>query len=373
MRTRWLGITAVLCVLGSAAAVLAVDAPHDASFTNGSCEACHKTHNSLGGTLMIQADNNTACTVCHNDPATTINQGRLGLPWIPEDQALPGRSGSQHRWDALAEAPAYGAQNPTDSGMLKRIKDGRLQCAACHDPHADKVAFDPAAQHVSMTPGVAAAQTGGTAGAMTMTLTAPLAGAATKGYRIQVLRINASSQPEIGISHDARALDFAPTWWVHNGTTWIVGTSAGSGAKFWASGAPVQLDDGANVVVSFTGTPTIGQYWDFYVSYAHLRASNVADAMCLQCHAPRNQSHTYVEGPGDGVKVFSHPVGVTLNINGKGYDRAAANVLDANGAPQPNDGNPTNDLTLVGGTTVSCTTCHNVHNADSNSLTTDAR
>jgi predicted CXXCH cytochrome family protein len=373
MRTRWLGITAVLCVLGSAAAVLAVDAPHDGSATNGSCEACHKTHNSLGGTLMNQPDNNTACTTCHNDPTTSINQPRLGLPWIAEDQATPGKSGNQHRWDALTDAPAYGAQNPTDSGMLKRIKDGRLQCAVCHDPHADVKANDPNAQHVSMLPGVATAQTGGTAGAMTMTLTAPLAGAASKGYRLQVLRISGTT-PEIGISHNARTLDYAPSWLVHNGTTWVAGSVAGSNLKYWASGAPVQLDDGTNVVVSFTGTAVVGQFWDFYISYAHLRASNVADAMCLQCHASRNQSHTTVEGPNLTGAVYSHPVGVTLNANGQGYDRAAGNVLDASGATQTvGDGNTTNNLTLVSGTTVSCTTCHNVHNADSNSLTADPR
>jgi predicted CXXCH cytochrome family protein len=370
MRTGWLGILAVLSTVIPAAA-LGIDAPHDGSATNGTCEACHKIHNATGtGTLVNQPDNNLVCTVCHNDPTATINPGRLGLPWITEDQAVPGKGGAQHRWDALAASPAFGAALPSDPEMLKRIKDGRIQCAACHDPHADAKAFDPGALHTSASPGTATAVTGGTA-TMTMTLTAPAAAATTKGYRVQVLRITGATF-ELGISHNAKTTDGAPTWLVHNGTSWVSGTSAGSGLKFWATGAAVALDDGASVQVTFTGTAAVGQFWDFYVSYAHLRASNVADAMCLQCHAPRNQTHARVEGPNLTGDIYSHPVGVTLNINGKGYDRA--NVLDANGALQTaGDGNPTNDLTLVGGTTVSCTTCHNVHNADSNSLTNDAR
>jgi hypothetical protein len=208
---------------------------------------------------------------------------------------------------------------------------------------------------------------------MTMTLAAPTAAATTKGYRLQVLRISGSTF-ELGISHNAQPIDGPVNWLVNNGTTWVAGTSAGTGQKFWATGAPVTLDDGAAVSVTFTGTPVVGQAWEFYVAYAHLRASNVVDALCLDCHSQRNQDHTFVEGPGNGSTIFSHPVGQALGANGKGYDRAPTNMLDASGVFQATgDGNATNDLTLVGGTTVSCTTCHSVHNSDSNSLTVDPR
>jgi predicted CXXCH cytochrome family protein len=373
MRTRWLGILAVLSTVAPAAA-LAVDAPHDGSFTVGTCENCHMIHNAVGGTLLNQPDNNTACTACHNPLSTTPSGARLGLPWITEDQAFPGKSGQQHRWDALAATPAFGAKAPTDTEMLKRIKDGRIQCAACHDPHADVKAFDPTALHTSIAPGVATAQSSTPAvGSLMMTLTAPAAAAVTKGYRVQVLRTAGTSPNftfELGISHDAKTT--APTW-LNYSTSWVAGTSAGLGTKFWATGSVIALDDPA-VVVTFTGTPAVGQFWDFYVSYAHLRANNVADAMCLQCHGDRNQTHTTVGGTGNGTFIFSHPIGEALNANGGGYDRASANVLDANGLTQTaGDGNPTNDLTLDGTGKVQCTTCHNVHNADSNSLTTDAR
>jgi predicted CXXCH cytochrome family protein len=370
MRTRWLGIIAVFSALAPAAA-LGVDGPHDGSFTNGTCEACHKLHNASGGTLLNQPDNNTACNVCHNTPGTAVNQPRLGLPWLFEDQAVPGVGGAQHRWDALADAPAFGAATPGDPEMLKRIKDGRIQCAACHDVHADVKAFDPNALHTSMEPGIATAPTSGTG--MTMTLTAPTAAATTKGYRVQVVSY-AAPNFRIALSHNAKTIDGAPIWYIHNGTTWVLGDTSGATGTLRTVGTAIALDDGTSVQVTFAGTPAVGQFWDFYVSYAHLRTSNVGDAMCLQCHASRNQTHLTVQGPGNGTTVFSHPVGQALNANGQGYDRAPANVLDATGVTQTaGDGNPTNNLTLDGGTTVRCTTCHNVHNADSNSLTVDPR
>jgi predicted CXXCH cytochrome family protein len=371
MRARWLGVLAVLGTLAPLSA-LAIDAPHDGSFANGTCEACHMIHNAVGGTLINQSDNNTACTVCHNTNPALPSRARLGLPWLTEDQSVPGKGGAHHRWDALADQPAFGASMPTNAQVAKRVKDGRIQCAACHDAHADVKANDPGALHTSIATGVPIAVTGGSA-TMTMTLSPPTAAANTRGYRVQVLRLSGLTF-ELGISHDAQTIDGPPTWLVHNGTTWVAGTSAGTGQRFWSTGAAVALDDGTAVQVTFAGTAAVGQYWDFYVSYAHLRASNVVDALCLDCHSQRNQNHVFVEGPGNGSTVFSHPVGQALGANGKGYDRAPTNLLDASGVVQvTGDGNATNDLTLVGGTTVSCTTCHSVHNSDSNSLTVDPR
>jgi predicted CXXCH cytochrome family protein len=368
MRTLRIGLLAVCCTLAWAPPASAIDAPHDASFTTGTCENCHKIHNATGsGTLVSQADNNTLCTSCHNPLASTPSGARLGLPWNTEDQAFPGKSGQQHRWDALAATPAYGAKAPTDTEMLKRIRDGRIQCAACHDAHADVKAFDPTAMHVSIAAATNTAVTGGNA-TMGMTLIAPTVGApANNGYRLQVEFVQSTTQFRLAISHDRGA-----NWLVRIGTAWSPG-ALGTGSTLYSTGTSVTLDDAA-VVVTFTGTPSLGQYWDFYISYAHLRANNVADAMCLQCHADRKQDHNFVEGVGAtlGTTIFSHPVGVSLNINGKNYDRG--NVLDASGVNQINgDGNPTNNLTLDGSGFVQCTTCHNVHNADSNSLTTDAR
>jgi hypothetical protein len=70
----------------------------------------------------------------------------------------------------------------------------------------------------------------------------------------------------------------------------------------------------------------------------------------------------------NGSTLFSHPVGETLGSNGQAYDRTM--ILDANGASSQTvgDGVAHNDLVLRGNT-VMCTTCHAVHNGDSNSLT----
>lgn len=95
-----------------------------------------------------------------------------------------------------------------------------------------------------------------------------------------------------------------------------------------------------------------------------LRLDNSADALCLDCHRSRNISsvRTYTDS------VLSHPVGVNLPSADTTYHNPP---LDVDGNPQPSDGNTTNDLVLLSGTTVSCTTCHGIHYTDSNSGTTD--
>ena len=126
--------------------------------------------------------------------------------------------------------------------------------------------------------------------------------------------------------------------------------------------------------------PTSPQTYTFGVTNGrHMqRMANDLNQMCEDCHFYRVQTHTTVEGPGDGTKVFSHPVGQKLSANSKGYDRAAP--LDVNGAPQSGarfatDGtgetNPTNNLVFDGSSPdnmVRCLTCHRVHYTDSNSL-----
>ena len=70
-----------------------------------------------------------------------------------------------------------------------------------------------------------------------------------------------------------------------------------------------------------------------------LRVSNTSDAMCKECHAPRNR------GPGQGG---SHAVGFTYPANTGEYPDASTNGLP----PLP-------------GGRIECTTCHGVHGADS--------
>jgi predicted CXXCH cytochrome family protein len=94
-----------------------------------------------------------------------------------------------------------------------------------------------------------------------------------------------------------------------------------------------------------------------------LRLDNSANALCLDCHADRDNSN---------VRTFtgselSHPIGNALPATTEYHNPP----LDTDGNPQPSDGNTTNDFALLSGSVVSCTTCHGVHYTDSNSGTTD--
>jgi hypothetical protein len=178
------------------------------------------------------------------------------------------------------------------------------------------------------------------------------------GYAVRVV---AGSKVEI--SHD-HAKSATPTWNLINWPFTVGDTTAND----------YPLDD-LSVVVRFTVAPAVGDTWLFYVSYPLLRASNVADAMCMDCHADRVQDHTCVNGTSctaNGTFQFSHPVNQALNENGEGYDRAAPIDVDGTSQDQAVEANPSNKLTLDGGA-VRCTTCHAPHNADSNSISVDAR
>ena len=93
-----------------------------------------------------------------------------------------------------------------------------------------------------------------------------------------------------------------------------------------------------------------------------LRLDNAADALCLECHAPRDMTSVRTYTGSD----LSHPVGQTLPSTSSYHNPP----LDVNGNPQPSDGNTTNDFVLNGGV-VRCTTCHGIHKTDSNSGTVD--
>lgn len=94
-----------------------------------------------------------------------------------------------------------------------------------------------------------------------------------------------------------------------------------------------------------------------------LRLDNSSDALCLDCHRARNMNsvRTYTGS------TLSHPVGTALPSTATYHNPP----LDVNGSPQPSDGNTTNDLKLLAGGAVGCTSCHGVHYKDSNSGTVD--
>jgi predicted CXXCH cytochrome family protein len=94
-----------------------------------------------------------------------------------------------------------------------------------------------------------------------------------------------------------------------------------------------------------------------------LRVDNSADALCLDCHSPRNMSsvRTYTGNP------LSHPISQVLSASSTYHFPP----FDVDGNPQPSDGNTTNDYKLGTGNEVRCTTCHGIHYTDSESSTVD--
>jgi hypothetical protein len=355
--TRWLGTLAALLVVLAPALAGAADAPHDQTFGDGKCENCHSLYTTSPGG---KADYSQGCVTCHN----ALPSSTHGFPWVDGDQAVPGTVGNQHSWSGFASNPELGARPPSSYAIQKKLVDGKLQCAVCHDPHHAAPENAPDRLHSSLDVGVAYDEAGGPGtGTAKMTLVAP--GTAAKAYRLKIQTVNAGGGTFV-ISHDFGLT--TPSWFNWSGSAWVIGTAAGPG-KPYANDAAVALDDAA-VTVKWTAGAAAGDYWDFYVSYPFLRATNEEDAFCRSCHVERFMGTARVRGEDatylpNGARLFSHPVNV-----GAG----SITVLDANGVPQATgDGVASNDLHLDGGSTVRCTTCHAAHNADSNSLTDDAR
>ena len=333
----------------AAGVLLATDPPHDADNPNfpNACSQCHTTHHAPGLGLTTLAGNANLCKSCHATATT-----RAFKDWQSSDQAIPGTSGTSHRWDAAAISATYGAGTPTSTAMNLRLESGKLMCSTCHDQHS--AANPGGSTHVSA---VTKVQNGGGTG--TLTVSPPTAAAGARNYLLAL-----TTTTSFMLSNDAGA-----SWFGWNSTTsaWEAGYPSGR-----AVGTSVALNDGAQVTVTFTGTFAIGDRFKFYVSRPFLRVSNLASAMCEDCHASRVQTAAYIESGGDGAKVFSHPVGETL---ARSYDRSPTTIRDANGAAQltAGDGLTSNDITLDAAAQVRCMSYHFPHGADSNSLTEDSR
>jgi len=346
----------------------AVDAPHEDGLI---CSNCHIGHNSPGGSLTKVLGNFNLCQSCHTGSTN------FGFPWTAAHQAVPGVSGRSHRWDAdasnLGATPPSGASaDPVEAEMGQRLEAGKLMCSTCHDQHqADVVPLTGRGnQHVS-----AITKTGAGTGAVTLS-GAVGASATAKAYLLDLVAAGTQATARFRLSNDNGASWFgctAPTTYTYVAYT---------GANGCQAGPSVPLNDGANVAVAFgAGSYQVGDRHRFYVSYPYMRADNTDSKMCITCHKDRDMRWQDVEGgnangvPGGaktvvlGTTVFHHPVGQALT---KTYDQAA--ILDASGVTQTvGDGNATNDLRTGAGGLVHCMSCHHPHNADSNSLTTDAR
>jgi len=77
-------------------AAQALDPPHDSS-QSIDCFNCHITHHAAGGAITKIGGNPNLCMSCH-----TAGGVASGSPFADVDEAIPGTSGTSHRWDSGA-------------------------------------------------------------------------------------------------------------------------------------------------------------------------------------------------------------------------------------------------------------------------------
>jgi len=348
MARRWDGVLPITvglaCLLTVFATVgTAADPPHwkSASIpeTSISCsKGCHQLHQASGGTLTAWAGNVALCQSCHSGPGLAS-----ALAIANADSAVPNVRGSSHAFGAPAVNAAYGAAMPANPEMQLRIMNGNVVCSTCHDQHA-------ATPATGGTPRVSPAKkitALGSTGVVTSGGT--FSGSTGFWYLVEIQTGGALATARFRWSKD-------------NGTTWMVSNVL--------TAATATLDSGVTLAFG-AGSYAVGERWELSGSYPFLRAAldsgdNASGArFCRDCHSAWAKDHTAAH-TWDGT-MKSHPVGVALNANGGGYDRAVP--LDANGVAQggAGDGNRTNDLRLDSGGRVQCLSCHSPHFAPGNS------
>jgi len=326
----------MVSMLATAGVALAVDPPH--WYFGMDCASCHTGHNAAGGNLTVSAGNVNLCQSCHNPSGLAS-----ALPINSSDRAVPGQAGTSHRFDMPVDASHQGAQMPTNPEMAARIMGGNVVCSTCHDQHAAK-ASNRGQLRVSVPERLTSLGSTGQ-----VSVGGSYTGAGGSSYLIEIT---------IADAHFRYSKD--------GGSTWAGEADIGTG---------VPLDNGLTVTFS-GGSFALGERWRFTASYPFLRAAldqgdnTSGDRFCRDCHSLWTMDYNAVE-------VFdwtwkSHPVGVALNANGRGYDRTTP--LDGNGAVQGSGGGAgvaSSVLKLDSGGLVQCLTCHGVHYTDSNTLTED--
>ena len=327
---------------------LASDPPHWSSttVTTNCTTPCHVVHHAEGSGLTTSAGNVNLCQSCHNPSGIAGD-----LPINSTDTAIAGVQGTSHAFDVAAINSTLGAQQPVNSAMQLRVLGGNVVCSTCHNQHSADATLggrprvSPAKQTTAL----------GSTGSLT---SGGLFNGST-GVWCLVEIVTAGNQGSARFRYSK-----------DNGTSWFPTPPATLGA-----GTNVALDSGVTVTFG-PGSFAVGERWEFSASWPFLRAAvdsganGQGDAYCRDCHRSWVMDHESVHTYDGSFK--SHPVGVALDANGMGYDRAVP--LDGNGAPQGGagiDGNPTNDLLLDGAGLVQCLTCHGVHYVDSNTLSVD--
>lgn len=327
--------------------LFSVDPPHwsSVSIYEDCTSTCHTSHSSLGSPLTQAESNVNSCLSCHNSTGTAQE-----LPISQVEEADPGNQGRHHSFNKNAIKPDYGAEIPQNNEMALRIMGSKVVCSTCHNQHN-------ASQSIGGKPRISQAKKIAGSGTGTLSSSGVYNGTNGNWYLVEIDSPGSQATATFRWSKD-------------NGISWIQqGVNCGDGN-------PVILDNG--VYVTFSGGASsfqVGDRWEFYGSYPFLRipmdlGDNSSQKFCRDCHRSWTMTHTEVESYDGNIK--SHPIGIGLNANGKGYDRASP--LDGNGNPQGGlgeDGIVSNNYKMDSSGNLQCYTCHNVHYADSNTLTED--
>ncbi len=302
---------------------------------------CHTTHQADGGAITTSNSNVNLCQSCHN------SAGLAGDLPIDSAARANGSSGMSHAYDVAAVNPTVGTQVPVDAKMSARVYNGNIVCSTCHNQH-----LNPSSKGGTPRAGVPKQTTAlGSTGVLSSG--GAYSGLVGSWYLLEVTQAGTETTAQFKYSKD-------------NGVSWFPAQPAG---------VDVPLDSGLTVTFG-VGSYVVGERWELYGAWPFLRVvlddgdNATGSKLCRDCHANRVMDHTAIETY-DGTE-RSHPVGVLLGVNLRGYDRGIP--LDASGGDQGGagmDGNPTNDLVLDSFGNVQCFTCHGMHYADGNSLTQD--
>lgn len=359
MKIRSVPLHAAAALSAVAAALLvpparASDPPHWANssgLTIDCSTGCHQPHTALGNQLTSLAGNANVCQSCHVGTGSAST-----LPVNTSDKAnLTTETGIHHGWDVTPVSGAVGTVSPTDqvgtpgnqtwANRLSSGTTGNIVCSTCHDQHAANHSGNPADTGL---PRISPAKKTTAFTSPLVTSTGTYSGAGGAWYLVEI-----STAGAVGTSRFRYSKDNGVTWFASNLTT----------------AASVVLDSG--VIVGFpAGSYVLNERYEFNASWPFLRkpldsGDNTTGAkFCRNCHSGWAMDHTAVETYTGTTR--SHPVGVALNANGRGYDRTTP--LDANGAAQTTgDGNAGNDLRLDASGMVQCWSCHAAHYSQSNS------
>lgn len=327
----------------------ATDPPHDSNQAFSSeCKDCHVGHTSLGNILTSAPTNALLCQKCH-----VLGGHAEDLEISDALKAIPSQRGLNHAYEVAAVNSTLGTQYPLNSQMLNRLMgtdpNKQIVCSTCHNQHisdSSMLTVPRIGNPIQLTSlGSSGSLT--TAGAYT--------GTVGMWYLINIDLTGNETTAKFSYSKD-------------NGSSFFPQQTAGTN---------VTLDSG--VSVTFTvGTFVSGERWHFSAAYPFARISpdsgnnTSGTKFCRDCHRSWVMNHTAVE-TWDGADK-SHPVGVNLTLNGRGYDRTIP--LDGNGAIQDSGSADTiesNDLKLDSSNFIQCTTCHGIHDADSMTETEDER